>query len=33
MVDTFRPLKLTSHALGFEDEAYPMSWLDPGKSG
>jgi homogentisate 1,2-dioxygenase len=27
MVDTFRPLKLTTHAVGFEDETYPMSWL------
>ena len=27
MVDTFRPLRLTRHALGMEDERYPYSWL------
>jgi homogentisate 1,2-dioxygenase len=27
MVDTFRPLKLTTQAVTFEDEHYPMSWL------
>ena len=27
MVDTFRPLKLTTHAVAFEDDTYPMSWL------
>lgn len=27
MVDTFRPLKLTTHATALEDEAYPFSWL------
>ena len=27
MVDTFRPLKLTTHALAYEDENYPYSWL------
>ena len=27
MVDTFRPLQLTSHALALEDETYPYSWL------
>ena len=26
MVDTFRPLQLTSHALALEDETYPYSW-------
>jgi homogentisate 1,2-dioxygenase len=29
MVDTFRPLRLTTHALGLEDESYAYSWL-PG---
>lgn len=28
MVDTFRPLKLTNHALGIEDPDYYKSWLD-----
>jgi homogentisate 1,2-dioxygenase len=28
MVDTFRPLKLTTHAVATEDERYPFSWLD-----
>jgi homogentisate 1,2-dioxygenase len=28
MVDTFRPLKLTTHAVATEDERYPLSWLD-----
>lgn len=27
MVDTFRPLRLTRHALDMEDERYPYSWL------
>ncbi len=27
MVDTFHPLKLTSHALGIEDPSYFSSWL------
>jgi len=27
MVDTFRPLKLTEHALGIEDKEYFKSWL------
>jgi homogentisate 1,2-dioxygenase len=27
MVDTFRPLKLTTHAVAVEDEKYPYSWL------
>ena len=26
MVDTFRPLKLTTQAIAVEDETYPMSW-------
>ena len=26
MVDTFRPLKLTTQAVAVEDETYPMSW-------
>ena len=30
MVDTFRPLRLTRHALEIEDESYAYSWL-PGK--
>lgn len=29
MIDTFRPLYLTTDALGFIDEKYPMSWTDP----
>ena len=28
MVDTFRPLALTTAALGLDDPAYPLSWLD-----
>lgn len=28
MVDTFRPLYLTRQAEGFDDPAYPLSWLD-----
>jgi homogentisate 1,2-dioxygenase len=28
MVDTFRPLKLTTHAVAVEDEKYPFSWLE-----
>jgi hypothetical protein len=27
MVDTFRPLKLTTQAVAVEDERYPYSWL------
>ncbi len=27
MVDTFRPLQLTSHAVALEDEGYAYSWL------
>lgn len=27
MVDTFRPLTLTTHALALEDESYPFSWI------
>jgi homogentisate 1,2-dioxygenase len=27
MVDTFRPLLLTNHAAGIEDEDYALSWL------
>ncbi|MFW6063055.1 MAG: homogentisate 1,2-dioxygenase [Chloroflexota bacterium] len=27
MIDTFRPLRLTTHALGLEDEDYVYSWL------
>jgi homogentisate 1,2-dioxygenase len=27
MVDTFRPLKLTTQAVAVEDETYPMSWV------
>jgi homogentisate 1,2-dioxygenase len=27
MVDTFRPLKLTTAAMAFEDDQYPFSWL------
>ncbi|MGH9146327.1 MAG: homogentisate 1,2-dioxygenase, partial [Vicinamibacterales bacterium] len=27
MVDTFRPLKLTTHAVAVEDDKYPFSWL------
>ncbi|MGH2531751.1 MAG: homogentisate 1,2-dioxygenase [Thermomicrobiales bacterium] len=31
MMDTFRPLKLTTAARDFEDERYPFSWLEePG---
>lgn len=28
MMDTFRPLKVTKAALGFEDSDYPWSWLE-----
>jgi homogentisate 1,2-dioxygenase len=28
MVDTFRPLQLTTHAAGLEDESYPFSWIE-----
>jgi homogentisate 1,2-dioxygenase len=28
MVDTFRPLTLTKHAVALEDERYPLSWLE-----
>jgi len=31
MVDTFRPLKMTSYALQIEDEGYPYSWLPDEK--
>ena len=31
MVDTFRPLKLTDHALGIEDKEYFKSWLPEGE--
>ena len=27
MVDTFRPLRATTHALSIADDAYPYSWL------
>ena len=27
MIDTFRPLRVTRQALGFEDEDYAYSWL------
>ena len=27
MVDTFRPLRMTEHAVLIEDDAYPYSWL------
>lgn len=31
MMDTFRPLKLTTAARDYDDERYPSSWLDePG---
>jgi len=31
MVDTFRPLRITRDAQGYDDPNYPMSWLDaPG---
>ena len=26
MVDTFKPLKITNHALHIEDKNYPLSW-------
>jgi homogentisate 1,2-dioxygenase len=32
MVDTFRPLQLTTRATALEDEAYPFSWL-PSRDG
>jgi homogentisate 1,2-dioxygenase len=28
MVDTFRPLRLTTHAVAMEDVSYPFSWND-----
>ncbi|MCB0596130.1 MAG: homogentisate 1,2-dioxygenase, partial [Phaeodactylibacter sp.] len=31
MVDTFRPLKLTDHAMGIEDKEYFKSWLPEGE--
>jgi homogentisate 1,2-dioxygenase len=31
MVDTFRPLRLTSRALAFEDPEYPSSWSRPAR--
>ncbi len=30
MIDTFKPLYLTSDALAFIDKKYPMSWTDSG---
>ena len=27
MIDTFRPLRLTTQAVSIEDDAYPYSWL------
>jgi homogentisate 1,2-dioxygenase len=32
MVDTFRPLKLTTHAVAAEDERYAYSWLPEEKN-
>lgn len=32
MVDTFRPLYLTTDSLEFVDKNYPMSWTDPSPS-
>ena len=29
MIDTFKPLHLTTDALGFLDKHYPMSWTEP----
>jgi homogentisate 1,2-dioxygenase len=31
MMDTFRPLKLTTLAQEIEDEHYPYSWADGGE--
>lgn len=31
MMDTFRPLKLTTAAHTYDDENYPFSWLEGGK--
>jgi homogentisate 1,2-dioxygenase len=28
MVDTFRPLQLTRHAIKLDDPTYPLSWID-----
>ena len=28
MVDTFRPLNITKHALTLDDKNYPLSWID-----
>jgi len=28
MVDTFRPLAMTEHAVGIEDDSYAFSWLE-----
>jgi len=28
MVDTFKPLLMTEHAAGIEDENYYLSWLE-----
>jgi homogentisate 1,2-dioxygenase len=28
MVDTFRPLRMTTHAVALEDESYPYSWQE-----
>ncbi|HET8522464.1 MAG TPA: homogentisate 1,2-dioxygenase domain-containing protein, partial [Thermomicrobiales bacterium] len=33
MMDTFRPLTLTSTAFAYEDEHYPYSWLDDPSRG
>jgi homogentisate 1,2-dioxygenase len=30
MVDTFRPLQLTTHALAMENTSYPFSWTHRG---
>ena len=30
MVDTFRPLQLTTHALALENTTYPFSWTHRG---
>ena len=31
MVDTFRPLSLTTHAAAMEDPSYPFSWTRDGR--
>lgn len=33
MIDTFRPLYLTTDSLEFVDKNYPMSWTDPTPEG